>query len=249
MKTRYLLITILCLILCLLLTGCGQNEEKTDEAVNNDETKNTTTNATTAPVETATATAKAKETDPKIEMANVWMNLPENVDITWKNQEKGSNDYEVMEMYKRGNDVMQAVEYRKNGKRPTGNNLDDHWYLYDYQGDYKWKSYYYYESTGWGDNSFGGNYPASPENMIKGDWLRKLNTKTDKHETIDIEGYGKVDTIVGKGAGTDGEYTYYYSEKLGISVKVENDYQVYTITKFDTKVSSNFPHALPAEAK
>ena len=41
------------------------------------------------------------------------------------------------------------------------------------------------------------------------------------------------------------EYTIYYSDQLGFNVKVENEGQIWYLTKFDTNVTPEFPHALP----
>ena len=69
-----------------------------------------------------------------------------------------------------------------------------------------------------------------------------VSTETIEGKTINIEGVGAVDTVI----GTDDEgYTYYYSKDLGFNVKIENNVQTWYLTKFDTKVDSSFPHELP----
>ena len=248
MKKEFLLVGLIVAV-ALVTMGCGKNETTPKESiesnvnitenVNNAESTNITENTNEAPEE---------ELRPDIKMANVWMNLPENINFYWRIDEKNTNNYSVTEEYKRGNNVMRGGESRKNGTRPSSeaNWLDNRYYYYEYQGDYKWKSYVHYLDTGWKDYYFNGNYPSSPQTFCMGRPYDILDNYSDTHVTINIEGLGEVDTVVGTLVEFDGdEYTLYYSKDLGMNVKIENTVQAWYMTKYDANVSSEFPHPLP----
>ena len=236
-RVLFLAITIM---FCICLTACGDENGSTvqNEVVNNSETANYQENTE----ETSQPLTR------EIKAANVWMSLPENVDMHWRMDDKNSTKGSICIENKRGNNVMIGSESWDNGSRPKSeaNWLDNHYYYYEYKGDYKWDSYVHFYDKGWDEHYFNGNYPSSPQTFCMGRQYVIQDNFTDEHETIYIEGLGDVDTVKGTLVDYyDKEYTVYYSEKLGFIVKVENAVQVWYLTKFDTNVSSSFPHELP----
>ena len=110
----------------------------------------------------------------------------------------------------------------------------------------KWDSYVHNLDTGWKEHYFHGNYPSSPQTFGMGRQYVIQDEYTDEHETINVEGLGDVDTVKGTLVDYNGtEYTVYFSKQLGFNIKVENTVQAWYLIKFDTSVSSSFPHELP----
>ena len=248
MKNRVLIIITLIAVLGIglfILTGCGNKEEVKETNDNGnikEEVKDSKDNDNTKE-EQQDSTAE-ETTNPNIKIANLWMKLPENIDLVWETDEKNTNNGELRKEYKRGNNIMFYPYSVENGTLVDGTNnaIINQYYYYHYQGDYKWTSYVYYHNKGWDNWYFNGNYPASPQNYSFGRPWTILDNYSDNHETIEIEGLGKVDTVI----GTDDQgYTYYYSRDLGFNVKIENSAQSWTLIKYDTKVSSSFPYELP----
>lgn len=229
MKNKVLLIVALIVVLGIglfVLTGCGN---KTASENNN--------------IEQSVVQNSEEEINPDVKIANNWMKLPKNVNMYWKTDVKGTNNYETKTDYKRDNDVMSYVEGLEDGVYVTQNKngIGNEYYFYHYQGDYKWTSYCHFKDKGWDNWYFKGNYPSSPQCYCFGKPWNILNNYSNNHETIEIEGVGTVDTVT----GTDDEgYTYYYSKDLGFNVKIENNVQTWYLFKFDTNVSG-FPHSLP----
>ena len=234
---RLLFVAVICVLICVCLAGCdfgnkpaNTNEEKNNEVNNNEET------------------VKVDETDPRIKMANVWMSLPENVNMFWRIDEKNTNNGSVTQEYKRGFNEMGGGESRENGNRPKNEAdwLDNYYFYNEYQGDYKWSSYVHFYDKGWDEYYFNGNYPASPQTFAMGRQYIIADEYTDEHEKFNIEGVGEIDAVKGTIIDLNGkEYTVYYSKDLGFNVKVENSVQAWYLTRFDTNVTSEFPHPLP----
>ncbi len=224
--TRFVCIAVLSTGI-LAITGCWNK------------TISENNNTTEQPI----AQSSEKELSPDMRMADVWMNLPENVDLYWRTDVKGANEYETKTEYKRNNDVMTYVEGLKDDAYVTQNQggAGEEYYFYHYLEDYNWSSYGHFVEKGWDSWYFKGVYPASPQSYCFGKPWNILDDYSDNHETIEIEGIGAVDTVT----GTDDEgYTYYYSKDLGFNVKIENNVQTWQLVKFDTNVSG-FPHDLP----
>lgn len=243
MKKVFLLVIVV--IACILLTACGGgnggNIPNTD--ANNGEANNAEITNNQEPVEDTSKPLTLEE-----KAANVWMSLPENVDMYWKVEEKNRPNYSLYEEYKRGNNVMIGSEGWENGARPKSESywLDNYYFYYEYKGDYKWDSYVHHLDTGWKEHYFHGNYPSSPQTFGMGRQYVIQEDYTDQHETIHIDGVGDVDTVIGTLVDYNGsEYTVYYSEQLGFNVKIENTVQAWYLTKYDTSVGSGFPHELP----
>ncbi len=232
-------LSIICLVMCFLLTGCGENNEK-QTTTKNDKTDTQTEQQEEQQTEQSTT----EEIRPDIKIANTWMSMPENVDMYWKSDSIYEDDYELFTENKRGNDVMRYGERVTNGVHVDGSNglFTNYYYYYKYQGDYKWPSYVYYYNQGWDYWYFTGNYPASPQVFCFGRPWNILDNYSDEHETITIEGVGEVDTV--KGVDDEG-YTYYYSKDLNMNVKIENEVQVWSLIRFDANVTTGFPHPLP----
>ena len=68
----------------------------------------------------------------------------------------------------------------------------------------------------------------------------------DEMKTIHVDGVGDVDTVTGE---NEEGHTYYYSKDLGFNLKIENQAQTWTLTKFEKNVSEEFPHTLPDTSK
>ena len=242
---KKLLLLAITIIVCLCLTACGgQEEPKTnDNNAQNGEVNNQETSNYEEPAK--------EETEPltrEVKSAKIWMSLPENVDMYWRVDEKNTSNYSIAVENKRGNNVMYGSEGWDYGVPPQSeaNKLTNHYYYYEYKGDYKWDSYAHFYDKGWDTHYFKGNYPASPQTFCMGRQYVIQDNYTNEHVTINIEGLGDVDTVKGTMMDYgDKEYTVYYSEKLGFNVKVENTVQAWYLTKFDTNVGSSFPHALP----
>ena len=234
MKNRFLFITLIVAlgIGLFIMTGCGKEKEvikKVDNGNIIEEQQDLTLEETT---------------DPNKIIANLWMKLPKNVDLVWETDEKNTNDGGLRKEYKRGNNIMYYPYSIENGVLIDGSNnaITNQYYYYHYQGDYKWTSYVHFFDKGWDNWYFNGNYPSSPQNYSFGRPWTILDNYSDDHATIEIEGLGEVDTVI----GTDEKgYTYYYSKDLGFNVKIENSVQSWTLTKYDTNVSSVFPYELP----
>ena len=258
MKLKVLGIALACICMCFLLTGCGNNENTAtaDNAENKTEqqattntseeaNKNTTTNQNDV-VKEETTPYISEDEKKRRKMADTWMSMPENVDFYWRMDVKSSNEYSITEEYKRGNNGMSywVEELNEEGKliTPENDGVTNEYYYYHFLGDYKWKAYVYNTGIGFDSWNFNGNYPASPQIYVFGKPWNILNKYSNEHETIKIEGVGEVDTV--KGVDDEG-YTYYYSKDLNMNVKIENDSQIWCLTRFDTKVSSSFPRALP----
>lgn len=234
MKKKIFLIIFLVAVLSaslVLLTGCG----------NKDESKTTSEKDQT---ESQEAQKTSEELRPDIKIANTWMSMPENVDMYWKSEAKSEDDYELIEENKRGYNVMKYGERVINGKHinASNNGIANEYYYYHYQGDYKWSSYVYFRNQGWDYWYFNGNYPSSPQVYCFGKPWNILDNYSDEHESVNIEGVGTVDTV--KGVDDEG-YTYYYSKDLNMNVKIENNAQVWSLTKFNTNVIVGFLHDLP----
>ncbi len=231
MKKKALL-WILAIVAMFLIVGCGNSTGE-----KNVEEKDNTTVEHNDPIIEET-------TDPNKKIANLWMKLPENVDLVWETDEKNTNDGELRKEYKRGNNILVYPFSIEDGviKDGTNNAITNQYYYYHYQGEYNWTSYVYYYGQGWDNWYFDGNYPSSPQNYSFGRPWTVLDEYSDNHESIEIEGLGTVDTVT----GTDEKgYTYYYSKELGLNVKIENIAQSWTLVKYDTNVTSVFPYELP----
>ena len=250
MKKLFLLAIVV--ITCICLTACdgGQEvkegnkvQESNESSVQNEVIDNNETGNNQEPTK-----EESKPLTREEEAANVWMSLPENVDMYWKVEEKNSPNYSLYEEYKRGNNVMIGSEGWDNGARPKSESywLDNRYNYYEYKGDYKWDSYAHTLEGGWKEHYFHGNYPSSPQTFGMGRQYVIQDEYTNEHETIYVDGIGDVDTVKGTLIDYNGtEYTVYYSEKLGFNIKVENTVQAWYLTKFDTSVGSSFPHELP----
>ena len=180
----------------------------------------------------------------EIKIANNWMSLPEKVDMVWKTEEKNTSNYQTSFEFKRDNNIMGYGESYENGKYITMDNdgISNEYYYYHYKGDYKWSSYCYFSTKGWDSWYFKGNFPDSPQNYCFGRPWNILDEYSGEHETVSVEGIGDVDTV----SGVDDEgYTYHYSKELNMNIKIENKVQTWTLKKFDTNVSANFPYSLP----
>ena len=226
MKAKLLTLGIICLCMCFILTGCGENNKtsKTNENTNSNTSK-----------------TKTKE----MIIADTWMSQPENIDYTWKTEAKSTDFYSYTDEYKRGyNGMLYWVKKYENGKitTPENDGITNEYYYYHYKGDYKWNSYCYFSTIGWDSWYFHGNYPSSPQIYCFGKPWNILDNYSDEHETIYIEGVGNVDTV--KGVDDEG-YTYYYSKKLNMNVKLEVPSQTWTLIKYDSTVSSSFPRPVP----
>ncbi len=230
-------------IACICLTACGEEKGGYEGNVQNEDVNNNETSNYQEPIEETSQPLTREE-----KAANVWMRLPENVDMHWKVDEKNTSNFSISVENKRGNNVMIGSEGWDYGVPPKSEfyRLENHYYYYEYKGDYKWDSYAHSYDKGWKEHYFKGNYPSSPQTFCMGRQYVILDNYTDEHETISIEGVGDVDTVKGTLEDYNGTlYTVYYSEKLGFNVKVENTVQVWYLTKFDTNVNSSFPHELP----
>jgi hypothetical protein len=238
MKKKLIIFSLISILLVsglFILTGCGNSDNsgsKDKSAIGENGG------------EESTVSNGAEETNPDIKIANVWMKMPKNIDMVWKVDEKNTSNYQLLKMYKRDNNVMQYPESFENGVYITMDNdgITNSYYYYHFQGDYIWTSYCYFSNEGWDNWYYKGNYPSSPQSFCFGRPWNILDNYTDEHETINIEGVGAVDTV----KGTDDEgYTYYYSKDLGFNVKIENNVQVWYLSKYDTSVTTGFPYALP----
>ena len=233
MKKKIIFITVICLTMCFLLVGCGDNKENKEKAAIGENSG-----------EESSISNSAEDIRPEIRIANVWMKMPKNIDMVWKVDEKNTSNYQLLKMYKRDNNVMQYPESFENGVYITMDNdgITNSYYYYHFQGDYIWTSYCYFSNEGWDNWYYKGNYPSSPQSFCFGRPWNILDNYSDEHETVNIEGVGAVDTV----KGTDDEgYTYYYSKDLGFNVKIENNVQVWYLSKYDTSVTTGFPYALP----
>lgn len=244
MKKLVLLAIVIVACVCLAACGGGNGGKVQNVDVNNGETGNLQEPANyQEPVEDTSKPLTQEE-----KAAKVWMSLPENVDMHWKVEEKNRQNFSLYEEYKRGNNVMLGYEGWDYGVRPKSESywLDNHYFYYEYKGNYKWDSYSHTLEKGWDDYYFHGNYPSSPQTFGMGRQYVILDDYTDEHETINVEGLGEVDTVKGTLVDYNGtEYTVYYSKQLGFNIKVENTVQAWYLTKFDTSVGSSFPHELP----
>ncbi|MBR6033514.1 MAG: hypothetical protein IKP28_02060 [Clostridia bacterium] len=239
MKLKLFSLIVICLFMCLILTGCGETNDNLAISDSNPTSPNDTTEQQD--------TSNISDNEKKMrKMADTWMSMAKNVDLRWRREVKNSNEYAITDEYKRGNNGMLywVEELNEKGKliTPENDGLGNEYYYYHFLGDYKWKSYVYFSDGTWDRWYFNGNYPASPQIYCMGRPWNILDKYSNEHETIKIEGVGEVDTV--KGVDDEG-YTYYYSKKLNMNVKIENNVQTWCLTKFDTKVSSSFPRALP----
>lgn len=219
-----------------------ESENKAENKTKKDDEKNVAKNTTKEEAKTKNE-KKEKTKDEKI--ADNWMSMPENINLVWKSEERSNpSNYEISQDYKRGNNIMHYVYRVDNGNtiRPGYNGIANEYYYYHHQGDYKWTSYVYYHDLNWDYWYFIGNYPASPQDFCLGRPWEILDKYSNEHETVEIEGVGKVDTV--KGTSDEG-YTYYYSKVLNMNVKYENKAQIWSLQKFDTKPSTGYPHDLP----
>ena len=228
---------ILTIIVCIGIVGCiifiivmltsPKNNNKNNQTTNNNIEQ-----------------SKYDQSDPDIKKANVWLNLPKNVDMFWKSDIKGTADYMMTYQYKRGNSVMVDGESVENGAHITSENdgISNKYYYYHHVKDYDWNSYCYFETEGWDKWYMEGNYPASSQSYCFTKPLTILDNYSDNHVTLNIEGVGSVDTVTGT---DDDGYTYYYSKDLGLNVKIENSSQAWYLTRFDTNVLEQFPFTIP----
>lgn len=172
-------------------------------------------------------------------IVKAWLNLPINLNY---NIRKVFNDKNIVvgEYYKRGNDILEAIETRNDGIRPSINNrLENLHYYYKYLGNYSWKAYMYTIINGWEDYPFDGAYPtklSSNEALM----LTKLDNYTNEHIKIYVEGLGNIDTVI----GIDGDNKYYYSDKYNINVKIEAKAYTWTLTKYDIN-ANHCPYDIP----
>ena len=236
MKRTTFILTLFVAILIIglfVLTGCKEKSTDSNNNVDNSSEDGVAIEQTSE-----------EKINPEIKIAKVWMKMPKNIDMVWKVDEKNTSNYQLLKMYKRDNNVMQYPESFENGVYITMDNdgITNSYYYYHFQGDYIWTSYCYFSNEGWDNWYYKGNYPSSPQSFCFGRPWNILDNYTDEHETINIEGVGAVDTV----KGTDDEgYTYYYSKDLGFNVKIENNVQVWYLSKYDTSVTTGFPYALP----
>ena len=234
------LIVFLAIILAVslvILTGCGdskvekndmnstkasvdneQEQNKEDEAEKNQSTKN---EIEEEQVEVKEDTPK----DPKQKIIDAWFKLPTNLDYSLqKDYSDGSTS--IQKYSKRGNDFLLELE--------------GDYYYYKYKDNNIWTSYEYGDKKGWDSYYYEGciiTTPGSSEQMM----LKKLDNYTTEHEKFNVEGVGEVDTVIGK----DGDDTYYYSEDLGINVKITTKNITLIVTKFDKNVT-DYPHSIPS---
>lgn len=246
MKLKVLGAIIICVGVCFTLTGCGNNENANTSESSNIEQQVVTNTTSKNNATEQQADSDISDSEKKMrKIADTWMSMPKNIDLNWKMEVKNANEYSTNEEIKRGNNVMSYyIEKLENGKiyTPETDGWSNQYYYYYFIGNYKWKSYGYFSTKGWDSWYFNGNYPASPQAYCFGKPWNILDKYSNEHETIKIEGVGEVDTV--KGIDDEG-YTYYYSKQLNMNVKIENNVQIWQLTKYDSTVSSSFPHALP----
>ncbi len=232
------LIVFLAIILAVslvILTGCGDSKvEKSDvnsTKVNVDNEQNQSNlieveENQVSQVETEEDTSAKEETpkDPKQKIIDAWFKLPTDLDYSLqKDYSDGSTS--IQKYSKRGNDFLLELE--------------GDYYYYKYKDNNIWTSYEYGEKNGWDSYYYEGciiTTPGSSEQMM----LKKLDNYTTEHEKFNVEGVGEVDTVIGK----DGDDTYYYSEDLGINVKITTKNITLIVTKFDKNVT-DYPHSIP----
>ena len=238
MKKKLVIYLVLILSVSLvMLTGCGDSkvEEKNNDSTKTSEDNKQEQSSKVEAKENQSAKNEVEEEkedkveeetpkDPKQKIVEAWFKLPTNL------------DYSIKKDYSDGSTSIQ--KYNKRGKDFLLE-LEGQYYFYKYKDNNIWTSYEYGEGKGWDSYYYEGciiTTPGSSEQMM----LKKLDNYTTEHEKLNVEGVGEVDTVVGK----DGDDTYYYSEDLGINVKVMTKNITIVVTKFDNNVT-DYPHSVP----